>query len=48
VETGRTIAQLKEWKVFYTHSVASQALFVPERLEPELFVDMMRDIQENA
>ena len=48
VETGARLAKMKEWQVFYSHTLPPSKLWVPENLESELFVDIMHDIQDTV
>ncbi len=43
-DTTRRNHGLKEWRVYYTHGILATTLWVPRNLEPELFIDVMRDM----
>ena len=43
-DTTRKNHGLKEWRVYYTHGILPTTLWVPLNLEPELFIDVMRDM----
>ncbi len=45
IETGRRNAGMKEWTLFYSHTLKPASLWMPEDFSSELFIDMARDIQ---
>jgi hypothetical protein len=45
LETGKRFAGMKEWSISYRHTLPTVKLWVPDSLETELFIDMMRDVQ---
>ena len=48
IETGRRNAGMKEWTLFYSHTVRPCSVWMPEEFSSELFIDIARDVQSGG